>query len=54
MPDEPDTRSARKRRAIMESATRLFLDKGYDSTTMDDIANLAEVSKPTVIWPFRR
>jgi TetR/AcrR family transcriptional repressor of mexJK operon len=52
MPDEPDTRSARKRRAIMESATRLFLDKGYDSTTMDDIANLAEVSKPTVYGHF--
>lgn len=52
MPDEPDTRSARKRRAIMESATRLFLDKGYDSTTMDDIASLAEVSKPTVYGHF--
>jgi TetR/AcrR family transcriptional repressor of mexJK operon len=52
MPDEPETRSSRKHRAIMEAATRLFLDKGYDSTTMDDIATLAEVSKPTVYSHF--
>lgn len=52
MPDEPETRSIRKRRAIMEAATRLFLDKGYDSTTMDDIATLADVSKPTVYSHF--
>ncbi|MGH8336289.1 MAG: TetR/AcrR family transcriptional regulator, partial [Gammaproteobacteria bacterium] len=52
MPDEPETRSSRKRRAIMEAATRLFLDKGYDSTTMDDIATLADVSKPTVYSHF--
>jgi TetR/AcrR family transcriptional repressor of mexJK operon len=42
----------RKRRAIAEAASRLFLSKGYDSTTMDDIASLAEVSKPTVYKHF--
>lgn len=52
MPDELDTRSIRKRRAILESAARLFLDKGYDSTSMDDIASLAKVSKPTVYGHF--
>ncbi|HEV2701663.1 MAG TPA: TetR/AcrR family transcriptional regulator [Steroidobacteraceae bacterium] len=50
--DQPETRALRKRRAIMEAATRLFLDSGYDSTTMDDIATLAEVSKPTVYGHF--
>jgi TetR/AcrR family transcriptional repressor of mexJK operon len=47
-----ETRGARKRRAITEAASRLFLSKGYDSTTMEDIATLAEVSKPTVYNHF--
>jgi len=45
-------RSARKRAAILEAATNLFLDKGYDRTSMDDIAALATVSKPTVYKHF--
>ena len=47
-----ETRSARKRKAIMEAATNVFLDKGYDGTTMDDVATLAAVSKPTVYNHF--
>jgi TetR/AcrR family transcriptional repressor of mexJK operon len=45
-------RSARKRRAIVEAATTVFLDKGYDGTTMDDVAALAAVSKATVYNHF--
>ncbi|HZT95866.1 MAG TPA: TetR/AcrR family transcriptional regulator [Chloroflexota bacterium] len=45
-------RSARKRRAIMEAATALFLDKGYDGTSVDEIAAVAEVSKRTVYQHF--
>ena len=41
-------RSARKRRAIMEAATTVFLRSGYLGTSMDEIAALAEVSKQTV------
>ncbi len=41
-------RSALKRSAILEAATRAFLSKGYDSTSMDDVAGLAKVSKPSV------
>jgi TetR/AcrR family transcriptional repressor of mexJK operon len=48
----PDTQATRKRRAITEAASRLFLSKGYDSTTMEDIATSAEVSKPTVYKHF--
>jgi TetR/AcrR family transcriptional regulator, mexJK operon transcriptional repressor len=49
---EEEGRSARKRRAIMEAATTLFLRKGYQGTSMDDIAALAAVSKQTVYKNF--
>jgi TetR/AcrR family transcriptional repressor of mexJK operon len=43
-----EDRSTRKRRAIVEAATALFLQHGYPGTSMDQIAALAAVSKPTV------
>ncbi len=49
-PDE--RRSARKRRAILEAATTVFLRNGYLGTTMDEIAALAAVSKQTVYKHF--
>jgi TetR/AcrR family transcriptional regulator, mexJK operon transcriptional repressor len=45
-------RSARKRRAIFEAATTVFLSKGYLGTSMDEIAALARVSKQTVYKHF--
>src|ERR687892_1971664 len=45
-------RSARKRRAILEAATTVFLRKGYLGTSMDEIAALAAVSKQTVYKHF--
>jgi TetR/AcrR family transcriptional regulator, mexJK operon transcriptional repressor len=45
-------RSARKRRVIIESATALFLRNGYHSTSMDQIAADAAVSKQTVYKNF--
>ncbi len=47
-----DTRSARKRRAILAAATTLFLRDGYRGTSMDEIAALAAVSKQTVYKQF--
>ncbi|KOU26429.1 hypothetical protein ADK52_09555 [Streptomyces sp. WM6372] len=47
-----DGRSARKRKAIMEAATDLFLRKGYPGTSMDEIAATAAVSKQTVYKQF--
>ena len=41
-------RSARKRRAIVEAATEVFLDNGYRGASMDAIAARAQVSKQTV------
>lgn len=47
-----ETVSARKRRAIVEAATHLFVEKGYAETSMDEIAAAAAVSKPTVYNHF--
>jgi TetR/AcrR family transcriptional regulator, mexJK operon transcriptional repressor len=49
---DEESRSERKRRAIMEAATTLFLRNGYLGTSMDEIAALAAVSKQTVYKNF--
>ena len=49
---EGDGRSARKRRAILDAATEIFLKSGYLGTNMDDIAALSSVSKQTVYKHF--
>lgn len=49
---EDERRSPRKRRAILEAATTLFLRNGYLGTSMDEIAALAGVSKQTVYKHF--
>lgn len=43
-----ENRSDRKRKLLLVAATEIFLDKGYDGTTMEDVAMKAAVSKPTV------
>ena len=49
---DEEPRSVRKRRAILEAATTLFLRNGYLGTSMDEIAALARVSKQTVYKHF--
>jgi TetR/AcrR family transcriptional repressor of mexJK operon len=49
---DDDRRSTRKRRAILEAATTVFLRNGYLGTSMDEIAALAAVSKQTVYKHF--
>jgi len=49
---EGETRSARKRRAIMDAATTVFLRNGYVGASMDEVAALAAVSKQTVYKHF--
>jgi TetR/AcrR family transcriptional regulator, mexJK operon transcriptional repressor len=51
-PDEEAGRSARKRQGILAAATELFLRSGYLGTNMDEVANLAGVSKQTVYKQF--
>lgn len=49
---QPAGRSAGKHRAIMAAATALFLRDGYRSTSMDQIAADAAVSKQTLYKHF--
>jgi TetR/AcrR family transcriptional regulator, mexJK operon transcriptional repressor len=53
---EPERRPRAKRLAsggaIREAATRLFLEKGYQGTSMDEIAATAQVSKQTIYTHF--
>ncbi|QCI65967.1 TetR/AcrR family transcriptional regulator [Phreatobacter stygius] len=49
---EASGQSARKRRAILDAATEVFLKSGYLGTNMDEIAALSEVSKQTVYKHF--
>ena len=49
--DDPN-RSERKRRAIFEAATELFLQHGYREASMDEVAARAAVSKQTVYKQF--
>jgi TetR/AcrR family transcriptional repressor of mexJK operon len=49
---EQQGRSAQKKRAILDAATEVFLQKGYLATNMDEIAALAAVSKQTVYKNF--
>lgn len=47
-----ETRTVRKRRDITEAATEAFLRRGFDGTSMDDIAAAAGVSKQTMYKQF--
>ncbi|GAA1301807.1 TetR family transcriptional regulator [Saccharothrix xinjiangensis] len=47
-----EQRKARTRRAIQEHALRLFLDQGYDATTVEEIAAAAGVSHMTFFRYF--
>jgi TetR/AcrR family transcriptional repressor of mexJK operon len=49
---EEERRSTRKRRAILEAATEVFLRNGYPGTSMDEVAALASVSKQTIYKHF--
>jgi TetR/AcrR family transcriptional repressor of mexJK operon len=49
---DEENRSARKRRAILDAATTVFLRKGYLGASMDEIAALAGVSKQTIYKHF--
>jgi TetR/AcrR family transcriptional regulator, mexJK operon transcriptional repressor len=49
---EASNRSARKREAILDAATDVFLRDGYLGTSMDEIAALSAVSKQTVYKHF--
>jgi AcrR family transcriptional regulator len=48
-----DERHRTKRRAILDRAARLFAQRGYGETTLDDIARELAVTKPTLYYYVR-
>lgn len=55
MPEELGRRERKKqvtRRALVDAATRLFAEHGYDRTAVGDIAEAADVSKRTFFLHF--
>ncbi|AFV00600.1 TetR family transcriptional regulator [Simiduia agarivorans SA1 = DSM 21679] len=49
---KPRTRSEEKRQQIVQAASHLFTEQGYLSTSMDQVAEAAGVSKQTVYSHF--
>src|ERR1700761_3599613 len=57
MDDKADRRTRKRlatRQSISDTATRLFLDRGFDSVTIDEIAAAADVGRMTVFNHFPR
>ena len=48
----PLTGKAATQERILVAATELFLSRGYDNTTIAQVAEHAEVSRATVFWHF--
>jgi len=50
----PRTKPAEIRREeLMDAAQRLFLEKGFDETSVDEIVRAAHVAKGTFYWYFK-
>ena len=50
--ERPGGRTERKRRAILQEAEALFLDRGFVGASVEEVAARAEVSKQTVYKQF--
>jgi AcrR family transcriptional regulator len=53
-PDRRAQRRAEGRQRVFEAAVELFVERGFDATTMDDIADRADVARATVFNYFQR
>ncbi|ENN86816.1 transcriptional regulator [Rhizobium freirei PRF 81] len=53
MKTDDESRSARKDREIIQAAAAAFISKGYDGTSMEEIATKAGVSKQTIYKHFK-
>lgn len=53
-PDRRTRGRVRRRDAVYAAAVELFIERGYDNTTMEDIADRADVARATVFNHFQR
>ena len=53
-PDRRARRRAEGRQRVFRAAVDLFVERGFDATTMDDIADRADVARATVFNYFQR
>lgn len=45
-------REQNSRKTILNSATKLFADKGYEAVSVNDIVEMSQVTKPTLYYFF--
>lgn len=51
--DRPSKRGAKRLEAILAAAERVFLDKGFEGTSLDEVARRAGASKATIYTYFK-
>ena len=54
LPDRRTRKRLATRQGISDAATRLFLERGFDAVTVDDVAEAADVGRMTVFNHFPR
>lgn len=52
MPATPDRTGAQTRQAIIDTAARVFRDKGYERATLGEIAEVLGITRPAVLHHF--
>ena len=45
-----DTQFAQKREAVLKVAAKLFREKGYERASLNDLADILQITKPTVYY----
>lgn len=49
---QPDPAFQEKREAVLNTAARLFVEKGYENTSLNELASVLNVTKPTLYYYF--
>ena len=52
-PAQPVTRSERTRRAVLEAAEKLFAERGFAATRLEDIAERVGIKRASIVYYFK-